>query len=355
MVAILNTNPSIANTLNYNEKKVAKGLAECIGSGNYPLDLERLSYELKIQRFIKRAQLNQNIKRNCVHISLNFAPEERLSREKLIAIAGIYLDRIGFGKQPYLIYEHHDAGHPHVHIVTINIDRWGRALDQHNLVIRKCEPARKEIEKSFGLIKAAKTIHNAQPSLPSLRKIQYGRVETRKAIGEIVSFILQQYKYTSLSEFNALLRQYNIMVQRCKTFSSSGLVYSILTPEGKTIGVPIKASNLYPKPTLSFLEDKFKTNIAGAENDKLRIGRIVENCLSKSSSISQMIQLLQKYAISTVVKRDSKGNLCELYYIDHKNRAILAVNAIGEQYRIRDISQSNELGAAEKRKVKQKI
>jgi hypothetical protein len=31
------------------------------------------------------------------------------------------MERIGFGRQPYLVYRHFDADHPHIHIVTNTI------------------------------------------------------------------------------------------------------------------------------------------------------------------------------------------------------------------------------------------
>ena len=64
------------------------------------------------------------------------------------------MDKIEFGKQPYLVYRHNDDGHPHCHIVTNNIQRDGKRIDPHLLGIRKSEPARKEIEHIFRLVKA---------------------------------------------------------------------------------------------------------------------------------------------------------------------------------------------------------
>jgi hypothetical protein len=154
MVAVIKTSSSIRSILNYNEKKVEIGRAECISAMNYALELEKLNFTSKLNRFLKLAELNTNAKRNTVHISLNFDPSENHSKEKLSEIADTYMEKLGFGKQPYLVYQHHDAGHPHCHIVTNNIQRDGKRIDLHLLGIRKSEPARKEIEELFGLVKA---------------------------------------------------------------------------------------------------------------------------------------------------------------------------------------------------------
>ena len=53
---------------------------------------------------------------------------DKLSKEKLKEIANEYMQKIGFGEQPYLLYQHHDAGHPHIHIVTTNIKADGKRI-----------------------------------------------------------------------------------------------------------------------------------------------------------------------------------------------------------------------------------
>lgn len=62
------------------------------------------------------------------------------------------MQKIGFGAQPYLVYEHHNAGHRHIHIVSTNIQRAGSRIKLHNVGRNQSEKARKEIE--FKLFKA---------------------------------------------------------------------------------------------------------------------------------------------------------------------------------------------------------
>lgn len=153
MVAIIKTGSSVYNVFNYNENKVKQGIAECIAEGNYPVDLEQMNVSMRLNRLLKQNALNDNVKRNSVHISLNFDPSEiALSKEKLIAIAHTYMEKIGFAEQPYLVYQHHDAAHPHIHLVSIKVKPDGSRIDMHNIGRNQSETARKEIEKSFGLV-----------------------------------------------------------------------------------------------------------------------------------------------------------------------------------------------------------
>jgi hypothetical protein len=67
------------------------------------------------------------------------------------------MNKIGFGKQPYLVYQHHDAGHPHIHIVTVKVRADGSRIDTQNIGRNQSEKARKEIEQAFGLARAEDT------------------------------------------------------------------------------------------------------------------------------------------------------------------------------------------------------
>ncbi len=70
------------------------------------------------------------------------------------AIARDYMEKIGFSAQPFLVYQHLDANHPHMHIVTTNITARGRPISLHNIAKDKSEHARKAIELEYDLIQA---------------------------------------------------------------------------------------------------------------------------------------------------------------------------------------------------------
>jgi hypothetical protein len=345
MVAIIKTSYSIHSILNYNENKIKAGIAECIKAGNYPIELEKLNFILKLNRFLKLAQLNENAKRNSVHISLNFDPTEKHSKEKLIEIAETYMDKIGFGKQPYLVYEHQDAGHPHLHIVTNNIQRDGKRIDLHLLGIRKSEPARKEIEELFGLVKAEGRKTKEQYSLQPIisRSIEYGKAESKKAINEVLNKVLKEYRYSSLPELNAVLQLYNIKADRgnvdSRVYKTRGLLYKILDSKGNPIGVPIKASSFYSKPTLKFLEEKFKLNQTRRISDKSRIKNAVNLAfLDKNNlSLNDLKVQLEKEGINIVFRKSETGLLYGITYVDHTTKNVFNGSSLGKEYSAKGI------------------
>jgi hypothetical protein len=350
MVAIIKTSHSIHSILNYNENKIKAGVAECIKAGNYPIELEKLSFTMKLNRFLKLAQLNENAKRNSVHISLNFDPSEKHSKDKLIEIAETYMYKIGFGKQPYLVYQHHDAGHPHLHLVTNNIQRDGKRIDLHLLGIRKSEPARKKIEELFGLVKAEGRNKKETQSLTPIQsgRVVYGKAESRKALQNVLNKVLKEYKYSSLPELNAVLNQYNIHADRgtedSRVFKNNGLLYKILDAKGNSIGVPIKASSFYSKPTLKFLKEKFKLNQTRSVSDKRRITNAINLALVNKNNISlnDLKMRLEKEGINTVFRISEIGLLYGITYVDHKTKNVFNGSSLGKEYSAKGILERCE-------------
>src|ERR1700688_3340488 len=216
MVAVINISKSLRNALNYNEQKLKLNKAELIHSMNYGKDTSELGFTDKIRRLEMFTKLNEKTELNSVHISLNFDPSEMLSNEKLQAIADSYMEKIGFGNQPYLVYKHFDAGHPHIHLLTTNIRANGSRIKMHNIGRNQSEKARKEIEYDFKLVRAQKhelkQVYELKPV--NVPKVIYGKSETKRAITNVLDSILPAYKYASLPELNAVLRGYNVVADR---------------------------------------------------------------------------------------------------------------------------------------------
>jgi hypothetical protein len=346
MVAIIKTGHSIHSIFNYNENKVKQRAAECIGEGNYPMDADKMSDAVKLNRFLKQAALNDNVKRNSVHISLNFDPSENYSKDKLMDIANSYMEKVGFGEQPYLVYQHYDSGHPHIHITSIKVRADGSRIDMHNIGRNQSETARKEIEKSFGLVAAEGHRKNQNIELQpiSIGKIRYGKIQSKKAISNVLSQVLTSYRYASLAELNAVLKQYNVLADRgnenSRIFKAKGLVYRILDENGKSIGVPIKASDFYYKPTLKFLEEKFASNTANQISEVRRIKNAIDMAFLRTQiSLAELVKILEKDGINTVFRKNAEGLLYGITYVDHTTKCVFNGSTLGKQYSAKAIQE----------------
>lgn len=133
MVARITTGTSIGGVLEYNEKKLEQSVASLLNAGGFPRAAENLSLKSKLAVFHDLTSQNIRTKTNTMHVTLNFSPQDQLNKDKLTQIARDYMEGIGFGAQPFLVYQHFDAAHPHIHIATVTIADGGLRIPTHNI------------------------------------------------------------------------------------------------------------------------------------------------------------------------------------------------------------------------------
>jgi Relaxase/Mobilisation nuclease domain len=322
----------------YNENKVKKGEASYLVAVNFRKEIDEMTAEEKIDYFLQRNQLNPACKANTPHIILSFDPSEKLSDETLIAIATAYMEGIGFGDQPYLVYNHSDTHHPHLHIVTTLIQADGIRIPTHKIGEEICEPVRIKIEEQFGLIKAqGRRNKEAIASIPvNPKKIKYGDVETYRSLAEVVQAVTSQYIFTTVGELNAILKQYNVFAETgkkgSKTAENRGLYYRILDADGKPKGVPIKASDLPGKPTLKFLEARFDQNRPRKENNLRSIRTRVEWTLRQGpKNLKEFTEVLGKEDIKAVLWQNESGWAYGITFLDLKTRTAVNGRDLGRE------------------------
>src|SRR6476646_4435504 len=154
MVVKITTPRAVSCALNYNHHKEQQGLAECLHAENFLKDVNELNFYEKLEGFENNIRLNTRAKTNTLHISLNFSNADNISKDQMIDISKDYMEAIGFKEQPYLIYQHFDAGHPHIHLVSVKVRADGSRIDTQNIGRNQSEKARKEIEIAYGLVRA---------------------------------------------------------------------------------------------------------------------------------------------------------------------------------------------------------
>lgn len=338
MVCKVRCGKSIKGALNYNENKVKEGKAECIGAVNFVGEAQHLGFYDKLAKFQNLIEGNTRAKTNTLHISLNFDVGETLSQNRLNQIAIAYMDKIGFGGQPYLVYQHHDAAHPHLHIVTTNIQDDGRRIGTHNLGKNQSEGARRDIEVQFGLVKAQSKPMQDLDFLQRVDKVVYGRSETRKTIDNIVGMVMRNYNFTSLIEFNTVLRQFNMMADRGKEgttmYQKNGLLYWILDDRGNKIGVPIKASALVSRPTMKKLQNIFQANEQLRPIYKERLTKVIDSFFDATDrhTRANFCDYLNSYGINPVFRENKDGRVYGTTFIDNRKGAVINGSELGKKY-----------------------
>ena len=135
----------------YNEDKIAKGVATLMAMDNVSDELRckvealhcfGLDARAEIDRYLKdRSQTYGNSRTTRFQLHLSASIQGRaMSAEELTDFARELMKGIGYGRQPYFVYSHHDTGNNHVHIVTTRIQPNGKPIPEHQdyIILNDC-------------------------------------------------------------------------------------------------------------------------------------------------------------------------------------------------------------------------
>jgi ribosomal protein S24E len=345
MLPKIGRSQEMAETLAYNEEKLAAGQARCLAAGNFVKDVKDLTWEDKLYHFTRLTSLNEKIIKPGMHISLNFHPTDRLSDAQLVEISREYLQKMGFGQQPYLIYRHTDVAHPHAHLATTYVQKDGKKINvpkrQYYYSLQVC----REIEQKYGLAQSGKRDRQQDMSRQPVT-IQYGKVPTMPALSRVLDKVVGVYKYTSLEELNAVFRLFNAEAYRGKKgsrlYEHRGLIFRVLDERGRPTGSKIKASLFDSKPTLAKLEKQFQINKAEARRPEYlqHIQAVIDLALlHRKLDPASLQKALQNQRISMVRMKERETGEERLFYVDHQNRTVFDARQLGERYHGKGLEQ----------------
>lgn len=115
--------------VNYNTGKMDRNKGELMRAANFG-PLQGLS-QLRPQdyrNYLKMlSALNKGVKKPQLHVAISGHGRE-YDKEQLTEIAAAWLERMGYGRQPYLIVFHKDTQNHHVHVVSTRVGPDGKKI-----------------------------------------------------------------------------------------------------------------------------------------------------------------------------------------------------------------------------------
>lgn len=153
MVAKINRGASLYGAVIYNQQKVNEDTARII-AGNRMItdslyDPDRIVRQTMFA-FESYLAANRNTEKPILHISLNPTLDDNLTDSQFADLARAYMQKMGYGNQPYIVYLHEDIDRRHIHIVSTCVNENGGKIDdayEWNRSMRAC----RELEQMFGL------------------------------------------------------------------------------------------------------------------------------------------------------------------------------------------------------------
>jgi len=338
MIANITGGTSVFGALTYNFDKVKEGTASVIHTNNMICEdgnESGLTMQNAMFSFEPYLLMNRKTVNTVAHISINPNPDDILSIDKYKELVDEYMQRMGYKDQPYVVFKHNDIDREHIHIVTLKVGPDGRKINDKYERLRSVEISRK-LEIKYGLKQI--TDEKKEAAGQYIKPIDYRQGDIKRQMANTIRSVLNEYKFQSLGEYNALLSCFHIESKYIKGIDNDnlyhGIVYSTTDHQGNYIGNQIKSSHLgkyagYNALTKAILKTKDELK---KQEVPYKSKGIIEKAKRESVFVQQFIDKLKENKIDLILRTNEEGRLYGVTFIDHNQRIAFNGSRIGKAY-----------------------
>ena len=334
MIAKISATENLGGALGYNFKKVEKGEASILLAAELYQDKEGTYTMAKVFADMQALIPEKcRTKKTVFHCSLNPHPDEKLSNEILMQIAKEYMEALGYGKQPYIVFKHNDIVREHIHIVSLRVDSRGRKIND-KFEKRRSKKITDTLEKRFGLIPSSKV---ADKAVEETTKVDIGKGNIKEQVSNVVRMVMKHYHFCSLGELNAILSVYNLAVEEIKTEfrgkKYDGLVYVPTDEKGNKLSTPIHASDIGRGVGYTAVQNRMQKS---KQNVKPLIptvrNKVLQTMRTSPNTEKELRQRLEEQGLRVVIRKNESGRIYGITFIDDEQGVALNGSRLGKGY-----------------------
>nr|WP_298000699.1 conjugal transfer protein MobB [uncultured Flavobacterium sp.] len=326
MIAKIGRSANLYGALAYNNLKVEKEHGQILFV-NKIIETPNGAYTVAqlTQSFEPYLIANRNTEKHTLHISLNPDPKDQVTDDKFREMAQEYMQEMGYGEQPFVVFKHTDIDRSHIHIVSVCVDENGKKISDKFEKMRSMNVCR-ELERKHNLTPATDKERKQKDKI--FRPVDYRAGDVKSQIASIIRHLPNYYQFQTLGEYNALLSLFNITTEKVEGELhgnvQQGLLYIPLNEKGERAGHPFKAS-LFGKnaglPALEFHFAKCKEALKNTPT-KQTLQAAVTTALKASNNEHDFRKQLREQGINVVVRRNDTGRIYGMTFIDHNSKSV---------------------------------
>ena len=334
MIAKISATENLGGALGYNFKKVEKEEASILLTQGLYQNKEG-TYTMAEVFADMQAVIPEKFrtKKMVFHCSLNPHPDEKLSDETLTQIAKEYMETLGYGKQPYIVFKHNDIAREHIHIVSLRVDSRGQKINDR-FEKRRSKKITDALEKRFGLIPSSKITEKTVAETP---KVDTTKGNIKEQVASVVRMVLKHYRFCSLGELNAVLSKYNLAVEEVKTEfrgkKYDGLVYVPTDDKGGKVSTPINASDIGRGVGYTAVQNRMqKSKQAIKPLISIIRYRVLQTMRTSPKTEEELQQRLEEQGLRVFIRKNESERIYGITFIDDKEGIALNGSRLGKGY-----------------------
>lgn len=334
MIAKISSTENLGGALGYNFKKVQRNEATVLCVNELRKGFDDTFQMDKVLADMQKAIPEQcRTKKTVFHCSLNPHPDEKLSDERLTQIAKEYMEALGYGKQPYIVFKHNDIAREHIHIVSLRVDSQGRKINDR-YEGRRSKKITDALEKKYNLIPSSKVNDRTTTETP---KVDTTQGNIKEQVANTIRSAMKHYTFCSLGELNAVLRKYNLAVEEVKTEYRGkrydGLVYVPTDDKGNKVSTPIHASDIGRGVGYAAVQNKMQKSKQMVKPLIPTIrGKVLETIRTSPDTEEKLRQRLEEQGLRVVIRKNDNGRIYGITFIDDKEGIALNGSRLGKGY-----------------------
>ena len=334
MIAKISSTENLGGALGYNFKKVQHNEAAVLCVNELRKGFDGTFQMDKVLADMQKAIPEQcRTKKTVFHCSLNPHPDEKLSDERLTQIAKEYMEALGYGNQPYIVFKHNDIAREHIHIVSLRVDFDGNKIND-KFEGRRSKKITNALEKKYNLIPSSKVSERTTTETPKVNVVQ-GNI--KEQVANTVRSAMKHYTFCSLGELNAVLRKYNLAVEEVKTEyrgkQYDGLVYVPTDDKGNKVSTPIHASDIGRGVGYTAVQNKMLKSKQMVKPLIPTVRRKVLEVMRTSPHTEERLrQRLEKQGLQVVIRKNDNGRIYGITFIDDEKGIALNGSRLGKGY-----------------------
>lgn len=326
MIAKIGKGENMTGAISYNQLKVVEGNGQVLLTNKIPEKPDGNYTTHYIYRYFEPYLLaNNKTEKPVRHISLNPDPTDKVSDEQFRNMAQQYMQEMGYGNQPFVVFKHTDIERTHIHIVTTCVELNGKKIQDSYDHPRSMAICRK-LEQQYNLKPATEKSQSQNNRI--FKPVDYTKGDLKSQIASVIRHLPKYYQYQGLGSYNALLSLFNITTEEVKGELNGqprqGLVYFVLDENGEKASNPFKASLFGEEAGLVQLQKHFKQSKEKMKSNPARmvLKDTVEAAMYMASNERGFKKQLSEQGINTVVRRNNEGRIYGITFIDHESRIV---------------------------------
>ena len=334
MIAKISATENLGGAIGYNFKKVEKGEASILLAAELYQDKEG-TYTMAEVFADMQALIPEKCrtKKMVFHCSLNPHPDEKLSDETLTQIAKEYMEELGYGKQPYIVFKHNDITREHIHIVSLRVDGEGKKINDR-FEKRRSKKITDALERKYNLIPSSKVSEKAVTETP---KVDTTKGNIKEQVASVVRTVLKHYRFYSLGELNAILSAYNLAVEEVKTEfrgkKYDGLVYVPTDDKGDKASTPIHASDIGRGVGYTAIQNRIQKSKQTVKPLIPTIrNKVLQTMRTSPKTEEELRQRLEEQSLRVFIRKNESGRIYGITFIDDKEGVALNGSRLGKGY-----------------------